>query len=313
VAELTSQQLDAILAGNPDSLALHFHLVETKIAIAGCATTVHCHCLNVDGNGRVKVKRLAEYLRSMIVNYAIPRQKIEAARARDAKFKSTEAVSDLHYEARSLFTDLRKTGEGGEMLLYLLTQHFLKLPQVLCKMDLKTDSQLHFQGSDGIYAGVGSDGLLKLFWGESKMYADPLSAIRECLQSLAPYLIEEDSENSARERDLVLLGDKADLSDAEITGAFKRYFDKSAPASARVKYCGIALACFDAKEYPADNCACVLDELATSIRPQLEQWKAQIAKHLPINKIESIEIEMLCLPLPSVEAFRKAFLECLGA
>ncbi|WP_223252149.1 Hachiman antiphage defense system protein HamA [Paracoccus mutanolyticus] len=47
-----------------------------------------------------------------------------------------------------MFTDLKSSGEGGELLLYLLTERFLGLPQILCKMSLKTSA--HYHGADGV-------------------------------------------------------------------------------------------------------------------------------------------------------------------
>ena len=44
---------------------------------------------------------------------------------------ATEAVAALVERAKRSFTDLAKTGEGGEMLLFLLAERFLKLPQIL--------------------------------------------------------------------------------------------------------------------------------------------------------------------------------------
>lgn len=44
--------------------------------------------------------------------------------------------------------------------------------------------------------------------GESKVYKNAGSAIRDCLASLAPFLIEPDNEDAERERDLLLLSDK---------------------------------------------------------------------------------------------------------
>ncbi len=72
-------------------------------------------------------------MRAMLADYAIPKNKMQAARARDSKYHSTGAVIQLHHEALNLFTHLAQTGEGGEMLLYLLSERFLKMPQVLCK------------------------------------------------------------------------------------------------------------------------------------------------------------------------------------
>lgn len=85
-------------------------------------------------------------MRNTVADYAIPRSQLAKAKARDAKYNSTEAVAALVEQARRSFTDLAKTGEGGEMLLFLLAERFLKLPQILCKMDLKTDSRMHYHG-----------------------------------------------------------------------------------------------------------------------------------------------------------------------
>ena len=126
-------------------------------------------------------------MRNAVADYAIPRTKLAKAKARDIKYNSTEAVTALVEQARRSFTDLAKTGEGGEMLLFLLAERFLKLPQVLCKMDLKTDTRMHYHGADGVYAGVTPEGMLKLYWGESKIYKDAATAIKDCLASLAPF------------------------------------------------------------------------------------------------------------------------------
>jgi Cap4 SAVED domain len=73
------------------------------------------------------------------------------------------------------------------------------------------------------------------------------------LSSLAPFLIENESERSERERDLLLLSDKANLSDPVLIDGFKKYFDRSSIESKRVEYKGIALAGFDFDKYPAQD------------------------------------------------------------
>ena len=257
-------------------------------------------------------RRLAEFMRNAVADYAIPRSKLAEAKARDTKYNSTEALTALVEQARRSFTDLAKTGEGGEMLLFLLAERFLKLPQILCKMDLKTDTRMHYHGADGVYAGVTDQGMLKLYWGESKIYKDAAAAIRDCLASLAPFLVEPDHEAAERERDLILLSDKADLSDPSLTEALKRYFDRNSVLSKRVQYWGVALVGFDAAFYPGDDVKTVADEIATAARTELEIWRAKIGEHLTSEKLDQFEIELFCLPLPSAEGFRAAFLKAMG-
>jgi hypothetical protein len=251
-------------------------------------------------------------MRNVVADYAIPRSQLAKAKARDQKFNSTEAVTALVEQARHSFTDLAKTGEGGEVLLFLLAERFLKLPQILCKMDLKTDAHMHYHGADGVYAGVTTDGLLKLYWGESKIYQSAASAIKDCLASLAPFLVEPEHEGAERERDLVLLSDKADLSDPNLTDALRRYFDKNSPMSKRVQYCGVALVGFDAAFYPDESKKAVAAEITKAALIELETWKSKIGDRLKSEKLSQFEIQFLCLPLPSAEDFRAAFLKAMG-
>lgn len=309
---ITANELEAALTGDPDALDVHLALIEKDVAIAGHAVKVHCHCLTVDANGRVQPQRLAEFMRSAAVDYAIPRSKVAAAKARDEKYNSTEAVSSLVDQARRSFTDLATTGEGGELLVFLLAERFLKLPHILCKMDLKTDTRMHYHGADGVYAGVTDDGVLKLYWGESKIYGDVTKAIRACLESLAPFLLEPESEEAERERDLILLSDKADLSDPRLTDAIKKYFDKNSPMSKRVRYCGIAFVGFDATFYPSDGVKAVTAQIAAAAKNELAAWKTKIDAGLTAQELSDIEIDLFCLPLPSAEKFRAAFLKTMG-
>ncbi|WP_354124613.1 DUF1837 domain-containing protein [Bradyrhizobium sp. LA6.10] len=312
MSSITAADLAAALSGDPEALDVHLSLIERDVVIDGCQVKIHCHCLTVDGNGRIQPRRLAEFMRNAVADYAIPRSQLTKAKARDTKFNSTEAVTALVEQARRSFTDLAKTGEGGEMLLFLLAERFLKLPQVLCKMDLKTDSRMHYHGADGVYAGVTPEGMLKLYWGESKIYKDAAAAINDCLASVAPFLIEPEHEDSGRERDLILLSDKADLSDPVLTEALKRYFDKMSPISKRVRYCAVALVGFDAAFYPGDEAQAVADEIAKAARIELKKWSAAIGTRLKKEKLEQVEVELFCLPLPSAEDFRAAFLKAMG-
>lgn len=312
LSSINAIDLMSAVTGDPDALDVHLALIERDVVIDGLSVKIHCHCLTVDGNGRVQPRRLAEFMRNAVADYAIPRSKLAQAKDRDLKYNSTEAVTALVEQARRSFTDLSKTGEGGEMLLFLLVERFLKLPHILCKMDLKTDTRMHYHGADGVYAGLTDEGMLKLYWGESKIYKDATTAIRDCLASLAPFLIEPEHEDAGRERDLILLSDKADLADSTMTEALKRYFDRNSLRSKRVQYCGVALVGFDAKFYPGDGVKAVSDQIAAAARAEIATWQAKIKERVHSEKLEQFEVVLFCLPLPSAEEFRAAFLKAMG-
>ena len=198
------------------------------------------------------------------------------------------------------------------MLLFLLAERFLRLPQVLCKMDLKTDTRMHYHGADGVYAGLSDTGTLKLYWGESKIYKDAKGAVRDCLRSLAPFLIEEEYEGAGRERDLVLLSDRADLSEPDLTAAFKKYFDRTSLMSNRVEYCGIALIGFDTQIYEKQGPRTIAKTVSDRAREQVRALLDNVEARTLAEKLGSFEIQFLCVPFPSVEDFRAVFLRSLG-
>ena len=310
--ELTPSHIEAALSGDLDELGVHLVMLERDIIVADTKVNVHCHCLTVDANGRIKVARLAEYMRDCLIDYTIPKRRIEEARKRDAEKRSSSAIVQLHYVAKNAFTDLDNSGEGGELLLFLLAERFLRMPQIICKMDLKTDTRVHYHGADGVYARVDDDGILSLFWGESKLYNDPSAAIRMCLNSLSPFLLQPDSESAERERDLILLSDKADLSNPEITAALRRYFDRNSPASNRVRYCAVALVGFDANFYPGPDVGAVADDIAAAARSAMTGWINQISNRVSIETLQRFQIEFFCVPLPSAQGFRDEFKKALG-
>ena len=73
--------------------------------------------------------------------------------------------------------------------------------------------------------------------------------------------------------------------------------------SKRVQYCGVALVGFDAEFYPEDDAKAVADEIAEAARAALSKWRTTIGERLAVEKLEQVEIEVFCLPLPSAEGF----------
>jgi hypothetical protein len=56
----------------------------------------------------------------------------------------------------------------------------------------------------------------------------------------------------------------------------------------------------------------VTDQITEAARIGLKGWRATIGKRLKTEKLEQVEIELFCLPLPSVDDFRSDFLKAMG-
>lgn len=300
-----------LLRDDADTIAAYLSRVGSHHKIEGTNALCHCYTIAVDANGKVGVHELISLMIESVTSYAIPRKQIKAAFAA-AGGKNSRLLNNLKTEAKSLFTDLVKTGEGGELLLFVLAEAVLGLPQILCKMSLKSSSIHHYYGSDGVHATIDAgSGELLLWWGESKIYEDVTSAITECFKSLRPFLVEPNSPGAARDRDMLLLRDRADIADPELENALRCYFIKDKKESRRVRYCGIALVGFECEAYKCSPKA-IQKKVDETVKQELVHWQKHIGKRLLAEEIGAFDLHVICVPFPSVDAFRRAFLKGLG-
>jgi hypothetical protein len=258
-------------------------------------------------DGTPRVDELTRRLAGEVVDFCIPRSRIEEAAQAYAAYGSTLHFGRLQDEARSLFTSLKNSGEGGELLLYMLLETVLRVPQVLCKMPLKTSAQMHVHGADGVHALAKPDGGLALYWGESKLFANAAEAVRKCLDSLAGFLL---NGPDARRRDMLLLRDHASLKDPALTAALRAFFDEDEVRSTRVEYRGACLVGFDHDDYPDVRAG---DEaIQAQVKAAIEGWIAHIDRRVQASRLAAVHLEVFCVPFPSVAGFREAVGKALG-
>jgi hypothetical protein len=302
-----------LLRSKPDSLDAYFGELGASTLLPSTNVTVHCRYLKIDGTNTPRVKALADRLAHELVNYAIPRSQIEAAKADAHGPQDTRHIAALYRRANRLFTDLKKTGEGGELLLYLMAETYLKLPQLFCKMPLKTSPQMHFHGADGIHGTFDSNSeMLAIYWGESKLYSTPTSAIEACFESLAPFVLPDGSSTAPQVRDLQLLSDNLDLCDPDLEAALLRYLDPNDPQFNKLTYRGVALVGFDSDSYVPGKPPLTVADLTSALESAVTSWHDSVSHYVAKKQLTNIGIELFCVPFPSVQAFRDAFLDELG-
>lgn len=305
---------DRIARGDPSDLLADLVELETDFEIEGTMARTHCYAIGLDGMGWPRTGLLVDTAASLVVEYAIPRSRIkEAVKACEQRGHQGPIVR-LAAEARSLFTHLSQSGEGGELLLFCLAEMVLGYPQVMAKMYLKTASQVHYHGADGVHASVDpADGKLCLWWGESKLHKTASGATSDCIKSIAPFLIEPQSSAAKRSRDLQLLRYGVDLDDSTLEAAIRAYLDISSSLYGKLKFGGIGLVGFDHQCYPPHPAKADADAIATTIAECSGTWKKQSAKNISKHKLEEIDLHLFFLPFPSVDSFRKKMLKAVGA
>jgi hypothetical protein len=313
-APAIARAFDRIVRDEKILLLDHLATIEVDVAIEDTVARAHCYALALDGMDRPATGLLGDAICSFMVEYAIPRSQIREAHDILKGTGNSTAVTRLSNRARQLFAHLKKSGEGGELLLYCFAEMILGFPQVLAKMFLKTATDIHYHGADGVHASADPEsGRLTLWWGESKLHKNVTAATTECFKSLAPFLIEPQSDLAKRTRDLQLLRQSVDLDDPDLEAAIKGYLDTSSGGWKKLKFGGIGLVGFDDPCYPAHPKKGKADAIAAAVTASVDGWKKHAGKRIAHHALEDIDLHLFFVPFPSVDEFRKYILKVVGA
>lgn len=305
--------MDNLLIKSKGELLSRIEQVSSEISIEGTKSVATCYMLKIDANGNTRLKDLVDFIDRKLIEYSIPKKEIDEAKEYFIETGSPSKVDELKSKAKTLFTELDKTGEGGEILLYILIQEFLKLPQLISKMSLKTSGNFHYNGADGVHVEVDTENdNLNLYWGESKMYADLSQAISSCFTSIKGFILDAQGHSSTQARDLQLITSNinANVNDANLENYLVRFFDKDDNFSNNVVYKGVCFIGFDHDSYPSVDDLTKTNELVRQlIVKEINGWCNSIFKGIVKHKnLELKEIHVFLMPFPSVEEFRKCFL-----
>ena len=300
-----AESLRRIVRGGWDEIESSVVEFGPPTSITGSKATLRCHFLRSDPNGRPRLTALAQQLADQVVHFCIPRSDLVEAMGLTSDRAAT-AVARLARDAAKLFTQTQlKTGEGAELMLFVLLEKSLGIPQVLSKMSLKTSTEMQYHGADGVHAELLENGDLALYWGEAKLYESVPEAMSDCLDSLAPYL-----KGDAQEQDVYLLRHYADTGQEELTARLLEYFDYGSMKSADVEMRGACLIGFNHADYP--SLPRELESSRSTIEETVQSWQKSMATRLKNRGLLDFVIEVFFVPVPSVVEFRTAVKRELG-
>lgn len=296
--------------GTPVELQSFLGQLEVDIPFVSSMAKGHAYFLLNDGHGRPRVNAFTQELVNLALEYVIPRSKINDAIEELARTRSPYALNALQREAKNLFTELDKSGEAGELLLFWFAERVLKLPQIISKMSLKTSSNMHIHGSDGIHADIDPiDGLLRLYWCESKIYASVNQAISAALTGIYNFLTSSFTFGGVQDNDIRLISYLGDLGEEQATNALKQFLDPKSPNFCSVKNCAICLVGGTSSCYAqlSGTPQAIIAQMDASLRAELPTWLAHTHKKLKELKIDEFIVHIIYIPLPDVDDFRAKF------
>ena len=284
-------------------------VLEHDLKITGIESTVRFHYLKFDGNKQPMVKALADTLYAYIIDYCL------SSRCRGESLTPRQSTL-LTKEARNLFRHPEisddspdKTGEAGETLLYFLLEAVVKAPQVVAKMELKTNHKDEVKGSDGIHAKWNDDlGIVDFYFGESKLYKKVSDALTAALKSI------DDFHNiKMYEHEFNMVTKHFKYADEAVRKEISELFINGNPGvNVRVNH-----ACLIGYDY--EGYSKVLLESHSELVGKFESELLCNAKNLvdllqkKFNVFEKkyLVFDVFFLPFPSVVDFRNAFNEAL--
>ncbi len=221
----------------------------------------------------------------------------------------SEFERNQNYEnAKQLFRDDPKTGQPGEILIYLFIEAVMKAPQVLKKMPLTTNPKEERKGSDGVHLRMTNEGFAELIFAESKLYGRFTDALNKAFVSMKDFY---SSPTKALERSYFTKGFTeipAELQDLVVSFIEGKDLDKSREVYA-------CLIGFDWAEYK-----CLTDHRRQAFLKEFKNRYGLWAKEKMLTELNGnvsafphkhLKLEFFFVPFSSVADFRKQFLEAL--
>lgn len=147
-------------------------------------------------NKKFNYELLENVLLDTLVSYCIPQRQYE-------EFYASKKIGQMNKQAKRLFRDHESNdGELGELILYSFLESHLKAPKILSKMKLKTSSNEYIKRADGIHILKVDDSNYEIIFGESKLYDNLTSGLREAFNSIKELKTREEN-NLYDEIDLI--------------------------------------------------------------------------------------------------------------
>jgi hypothetical protein len=314
-AGLTAEAFAKLLrrAEVTNEVGSYLETINVDTAIPGTKTKIRWHRIAHDGtHNKPDVEKLVGKLIKLLVDFACTRSEISEAHERYLKTGSSEGFAALQEKARRLFTKADRAGEVGELMLFYLAERQLGYPQVLCKMPLKTNPNVHAHGADGVHASLHpTTNHLRLHWGEAKLWADFGTALNDCCFSLQEMLLNPPEAKKTKTRDLELLRDNLDLTNPVVEAAIKQYLNPDELVSNKVEFCGLALVGFNYADYDT-LCAEFTKPDVAAVSARTILWADKIKLALEKHELIGLTIDTLCVPCTSVEDIRREFKKALS-
>jgi hypothetical protein len=307
----------ALLLGNFEFLSPLIRHLDFDTDECGERINVRCSYLSFRA-GEPTIDDFIDALSDSLISFCLPRKEIKVAQdgiSSGDHVKAGRIINALSEKAKSLFIRAKKgsnrSGEAGEIVLYIFNEWLLKAPQIVSKMYLKTNNNMPVHGTDGIHARFDSvKKALILYWGESKAHVTLESALNSALVSIKEFV---DDGKEKREIELIqTYPDFGDL-DPDSVKAILNYLDPyTEEAQLRIPIFSCLLI-FNYALPPSEHSDTEMEDIfVKNVKAEVAKFIAKIRTDIDSKGLDRKRFEFFLLPVTSVQAFRDKFQSKIG-
>lgn len=161
---------------NEEFIDIFYHLIQDE-DIQINDSKANLFCLKIE-NKQFNYNNLINCLSDSIVSYCLSQKEYN-------EMLHSRKLGQMNRKAKRKFRDyMDNKGELGELILYSFLETHLNAPKILSKMRLKTSSNDYVKGADGIHMLKLDEENFEIIFGESKMYSDITSGLRDAFNSI---------------------------------------------------------------------------------------------------------------------------------
>ncbi|HII2628021.1 TPA: HamA C-terminal domain-containing protein [Escherichia coli] len=302
-------EVNSFVSVNKSDLEACIDVVEHNLCIESVSAGVRFHHLKFDGNGKPMVKALAEKLYEYIIDYCFSMQDRPESLTPQQGLALTKQARALFRHPKVTDDSPDKTGEAGETLLFFLLESIIGAPQLVAKMELKTNSNDEVKGSDGIHIKWNEqDSIVDFYFGEAKLYKQISSAMDSALKS-----IDDFHTNEMYRHEFGMATKHYKYANMEVKEAVRDLFVSGEPGpNVRINHaCLIGFNWNSFKKLDHTSSVSINEQFLKELKRAMPQWVALLdGKFNDFNR-KYLRFDVFFIPFPSVVEFRNEFNKAL--
>lgn len=251
-------------------------------------------------NNLPRIDNFISKLCDLIISFCLSRDKYSEI--------SHDQVRSLYLEAKRKFAEPanNRSGEPGELIIFYLLEGYMQAPQIMSKMSLKTNQQMHVHGADGVHMDLEGENI-QLYFGESKLYKSYTAAVTDAIDSVKNFVepIENKGTYTQRNYEISILSNNLDIPAGRLRDLVIKTLDPYQKEHSNLNYVHACFIGFDLEEIKE---SCDKQAFINIYEEKAKSCYKNVKKKIESDpELKKLQWHFFFMPFDSVEEFRQKF------